>query len=326
MRVGRGRHRSAAAVGADVTPYVLRRLLYTLFVVWGAVTIIFVVMRFVPGDPAIALLGATATPEQIAAARVRLGLDDPVLVQYGRYLVRAVQLDFGESFRLGGPAMRHVLDRLPATLVLALASTALAVVVGFPLGVAAARLHGTWFDRWVTRVSLVGQALPTFWTGIMLILVFARTLRWLPSGGASTWQHMILPTVALGLPFMSIVVRLARSGLLDVMNEMYVQVARSKGISERRVVYRHAVRNMLLPVVTVVGLQLGVLIGGAVIVETVFAWPGLGRLLIDAIRGRDYPIVQAATAVIAATFVVMNLLVDVTYTWLDPRVRVPGTS
>ncbi len=305
-----------------MTQYVARRLFYTVFVVWGAVTIIFVVMRFVPGDPAIALLGATATPEQIASARVRLGLDDPVIVQYGRYLVRAAQLDFGESFRLGGSAMGHVLDRLPMTLYLALASTGFAVLVGFPLGIVAARTRGSLFDHLITRFSLVGQALPTFWTGIMLILVLSRTFGLLPSGGATSWQHLLMPMVALGLPFMSIVVRLARSGLLDVMNEMYITVARSKGIPERSVVYRHAVRNMLLPVVTVVGLQLGALVGGAVIVETVFSWPGLGRLLIDAIRGRDYPVVQAATALIAATFVVMNLLVDLTYTWLDPRVRI----
>lgn len=309
-----------------MTRYVTRRLLYTLFVVWGAVTIIFVVMRFVPGDPAIALLGATATQAQIDAARVRLGLDDPVIVQYGRYIVRAAQLDFGESFRLGGPAMGHVLDRLPLTLYLALASTAFAVLIGFPLGIAAARFQGTWLDKIVTRVSLVGQALPTFWTGIMLILILSRTFRLLPSGGATTWKHLVMPMIALGLPFMSIIVRLARSGLLDVMNEMYIQVARSKGLRETTVVYRHGARNMLLPVVTVIGLQLGALIGGAVIVETVFAWPGLGRLLIDAIRGRDYPIVQAGTALIAATFVLMNLLVDITYTWLDPRVRVESET
>lgn len=309
-----------------MTLYILRRLIYTVFIVWGAVTIIFVVMRFVPGDPAVALLGATATPQQIAAAHVRLGLDDPLLVQYGRYLVRAVQFDFGESFRLGGPAMRHVVDRLPMTIYLALAATAFAVAIGFPLGIAAARNQGSLFDAIVTRVSLVGQALPTFWTGIMLILILSRTFNVLPSGGAASWRHFLMPMVALGLPFMSTIVRLARSGLLDVMNEEFVKVARSKGITERRVVYRHAVRNMLLPVVTVVGLQLGALVGGAVIVETVFSWPGLGRLLIDAIRGRDYPVVQAATAVIAAAFVVMNLLVDVTYTWLDPRVRVTSEA
>ena len=309
-----------------MTGYLLRRIGYAAFVVWGAVTIIFVVMRFVPGDPASAMLGPTATEAQLVAARARLGLDRPVLVQYLRYVEHAAQLDFGDSYRLGGPAMIRVADRLPATLLLALASTLFAVGVGFPAGVLAARRHGSWFDRTASRASLVGQALPTFWTGIMLILVFAKTLRLLPSAGATSWRHLLLPAVALGLPFLSIVLRLTRSGLLDVMNENYVQVARAKGITEARVVYRHAVRNMLLPVVTVVGLQLGTLIGGAVIVETVFAWPGVGRLLIDAIQNRDYPIVQAATAMIAAVFVVTNLVVDVTYTWLDPRVRLVGSD
>lgn len=309
-----------------MSAYVLRRLLYAAFVVWGALTIIFVVMRFVPGDPATAMLGPTATQAQIEAARTRLGLDQPVLLQYLRYIVRAFQLDFGDSYRLGGAAMAHVLGRLPMTLALALSSTAFAVLIGFPTGVIAALRPGTLVDRMISRVSLVGQALPTFWTGIMLILVFARVLELLPSAGATSWQHLIMPTVALGLPFLSIIVRLARSGLLDVLNEDYVNVARSKGLSEQRVIYLHAVRNMMLPVVTVIGLQLGTLVGGAVIVETVFAWPGVGRLLIDAIQNRDFPVVQAATALIAAVFVVMNLVVDVTYTWLDPRVRLSGEA
>ncbi|MEX2542917.1 MAG: ABC transporter permease [Trueperaceae bacterium] len=307
-----------------MTAYILRRLGYAIFVVWGAVTIIFIVMRFVPGDPATALLGPTATPDQIEATRTRLGLDRPLVVQYLRYMMNAIQLHFGDSYRLGGSAIGHVIDRLPATLLLAVSSTGFAVLLGFPMGVLAARSPGKAFDRLVSRISLVGQALPTFWTGIMLVLVFARYLQLLPSAGATSWQHLVMPTVALGLPFLSIVVRLVRSGLLDVLNENYVQVARSKGLTENGVVYRHAVRNMLLPVVTVVGLQLGALIGGAVIVETVFAWPGVGRLLINAIQNRDFPVVQATTALMAAVFVVMNLVVDITYTWLDPRVRVVG--
>lgn len=304
--------------------YILRRLGFAVFVIWGAVTIIFVVMRFVPGDPALAMLGPTATAEQIAEGRTRLGLDRPLFVQYASFIGRSLTLDFGDSYRLGGSAIAHVLDRMPATLLLAVSSTAFALLLGFPLGVAAAGRPGGALDGVISRFSLVGQALPTFWTGIMLILIFARTLRLLPSAGASTWQHLLLPTVALGLPFLSIVVRLVRSGLLDVLSENYVQVARSKGLRESRVFYVHAARNMLLPVVTVVGLQLGTLIGGAVIVETVFAWPGVGRLLIDSIQNRDYPIVQGATAVLAAVFVLMNLLVDVIYTWLDPRVRLTG--
>ena len=309
-----------------MTAYILKRLAYSLFVVWGAITIIFIVMRFGPGDPALAMLGPTATAEQVAMARERLGVDRPVLVQYFSYIVRVAQLDFGASYRLGGSAIAHVVARFPATLLLAASSTLFALLLGFPMGVAAARRPGSLWDRLLSRLSLIGQALPTFWTGIMLILIFARTLRFLPSAGASTWQHLLMPTVALGLPFLSIVVRLVRSGLLDVLSENYVRVARSKGIAERQVIYKHAARNMLLPVVTVVGLQLGTLIGGAVIVETVFAWPGVGRLLIDAIQNRDYPLVQAATAILAGTFVLLNLFVDVLYTWLDPRVRLTGES
>lgn len=304
-----------------MTSYLLRRLGFTVFVVWGALSLIFVILRLVPGDPAVVYVGPTATAEQLAAARERFGLDEPVPLQYLRFLGSAARLDFGTSYRLGRSASGLVMERLPASIELALASTVLAVVLGLPLGVMAAVRRGTAVDRVITRASLVGQSLPQFWVGLMLILVFARWLQWLPSAGVGSWQHLLLPTVSLALPFLSMVVRLSRSGLLDVLSQEYVRVARSKGLSERVVLYKHAVRNMLLPLVTVVGLQVATLIGGAVIVETVFAWPGVGRLLIDAVRNRDYPVIQAATAVIALVFVLLNMFVDVLYSLLDPRVR-----
>ena len=304
-----------------MTSYLLQRLSFAVFVVWGALSLIFVILRLVPGDPAVIYVGPTATAEQVQAARVRFGLDEPLPLQYLRFLTAAVRLDFGTSHRLSRTASGLVIERLPTSVKLALSSTVLAVGLGLPLGVMAAVRRGTAVDRLITRASLVGQSLPQFWVGLMLILVFARGLQWLPSGGVGGWRHLLLPTVSLALPFLSMVVRLSRSGLLDVLSQEYVRVARSKGLSERVVLYKHAVRNMLLPLVTVVGLQIATLIGGAVIVETVFAWPGVGRLLIDAVRNRDYPVIQAATAVIALVFVVLNMFVDVLYSLLDPRVR-----
>lgn len=302
--------------------YLLHRLAMTLFVLWGVITVIFVVVRVVPGDPALTQLGPSATEAQLEQFRVALGLDQPLIVQYFDFARGAVMLDFGDSFRLGGQAMGHVADRLPYSLMLAGAALLMAIAVGIPLGVASAMRPGGLLDRFVSTSSLVVQGLPTFWVGIMLILVFARILNLLPSGGASSVQHVVLPAVTLALPLIGVIIRLVRSGLLEVMREGYIQTARSKGIPERVVVAAHGLRNMMIPVVTVLGLQFGSLLGGAVVVEMVFSWPGLGRLLIDAISFRDYPVVQAAVAVMATVFVLLNLLVDLTYGVLDPRVRI----
>lgn len=305
-----------------MTAYILRRLFFAVFVMWGAVTVIFIIMRLVPGDPVTVLLGPTATLEQIAAAQARLGLDEPLLRQYWLFLLSVVQLDFGDSLRLGGNAMDIVFSRLPATIRLAIVAMTLTLVVSFPLGIAAALRPRGVLDRIISTLSLAGQSIPNFWIGIMLILLMARTLRILPSGGDLSWRHYILPAITLALPFLSVLVRLIRSGLLEVMHEGYIQTARSKGFFERVVVFRHGVRNMLIPVVTVAGLQLGSLLGGTVIVETVFAWPGVGRLLVDSISNRDYAVVQATIFLIAGSFVLVNLVVDVLYGYLDPRVRV----
>jgi peptide/nickel transport system permease protein len=305
-----------------VTAYVLRRLFFAVFVLWGAVTVIFIVMRLVPGDPVSVLLGPTATLEQIADAQERLGLAEPLPQQYLLFLQGVLRFDFGDSLRLGGEAMDVVLARLPATIQLGLVAMMLTLLLSFPLGIAAALKPRGLLDRFISTFSLAGQSIPNFWIGIMLILVMSRTLNLLPSGGNASWRHFIMPAVTLALPFLSVLVRLIRSGLLEVMNEGYIQTARAKGFRERVVIFRHGVRNMLIPVVTVAGLQMGSLLGGTVIVETVFAWPGVGRLLVDSISNRDYAVVQATIFLIAATFVLLNLLVDVLYGYLDPRVRV----
>lgn len=304
--------------------YVVRRVFFSLFVLWGAVTIIFVVLRLVPGDPAYIMLGPDADQAQVDALRAQLGLDHSLIQQYATYLANVVHLDFGQSFRLNADSMSLVLQRVPATIQLATTALLLSLLIGLPLGVIAALRAHSWVDRSISVFSLMGQSTPSFWLGIVLILVFARGLHMFPSAGSGTWSHLVLPTITLALPFLAILVRLTRSGLLEVVHEGYVQTARAKGLGEGIVILVHALRNALIPIVTVVGLQFGALLGGTVIVETVFAWPGVGRLLIDSIGRRDYGVVQASILLVATIFVVINLLVDLLYGFLDPRVRLAG--
>lgn len=301
--------------------YVLQRLGYSLFVLWGAMTIIFIAVRVVPGDPAQMMLGATATEEDVQALRDRLGLNDSLLTQYGRFVGDAARLDFGDSLRFNRPVADEVMSRVGATARLAAVALAIALAVSFPLGVLAALHPRSPIDFLVSILSLVGQSVPSFWIGIVFILIFARRLNWFPSAGSQTWQHLILPAITLALPLVGVLTRLIRSGLLDVLVEDYIRTANAKGLAPNVVLRRHAMKNMLIPVITVAGLQAGNLLGGAVIVETVFAWPGVGRLLVDAIENRDYPIVQATILLITATFIVINFLVDLSYGFLDPRIR-----
>jgi ABC-type dipeptide/oligopeptide/nickel transport system permease component len=301
--------------------YILRRIFYAVFVLWGALTIIFMVVRILPGDPASLMLGAGATEEEVDALQAELGLDASLPEQYVTFMTDAVRLDFGESLWLNRSVLTSVSERIAATARLAAAAMVIALIVSFPLGILAALRQRTFVDYLVSVVSLVGQSVPSFWLGIMLILLFARQLQWLPSAGSQTWQHLILPAVTLALPLVGVLTRLVRSGLLEVMHEDYIRTARAKGLASPQVLTRHAMRNMLIPVITVIGIQLGNLLGGAVIVETVFGWPGIGRLLVDAIFQRDYPLVQAAILFITATFILINLLVDISYVYLDPRIR-----
>jgi ABC-type dipeptide/oligopeptide/nickel transport system permease component len=304
-----------------MAPYLLRRLAYAFFVLWGAMTIVFVAVRIVPGDPASMMLGAGATEDDVAALNERLGLNDSLAVQYGEFMADVVRFDLGESLWLNRPVLTSIGERITTTGRLALAAMALALLLSFPLGIVAALKQRTPVDGLISIVSLMGQSVPSFWLGIMLILLFARNLRLFPSAGSDTLSHLVLPAVTLALPLVGVLTRLVRSGLLEVMHEDYIRTARAKGVDARSVLTRHALRNMLIPVVTVAGLQLGNLLGGTVIVETVFGWPGIGRLLVDAIFHRDYPLIQAAILFITAGFILINLLVDLSYVYLDPRIR-----
>ncbi|CAN5679503.1 ABC transporter permease [soil metagenome] len=301
--------------------YIIRRIIYAVFVLWGALTVIFMVVRILPGDPASLMLGAGATQAEADVLRSNLGLDASLPVQYVRFISDAVRLDFGDSLWLNRPVLDSVTERVLATGRLAVAAMIIALMISFPLGILAALKQRSFIDYVVSILSLIGQSVPSFWLGIMFILIFARQLRLLPSSGSQTWQHLILPAVTLALPLVGVLTRLVRSGLLEVMHEDYIRTARAKGVAPPKVLTRHAMRNMLIPVITVIGIQLGNLLGGAVIVETVFGWPGIGRLLVNAIFQRDYPLVQASILFITATFILINLLVDISYVYLDPRIR-----
>ena len=301
--------------------YLARRLLFSVFVLLGVLTALFFILRVLPGDPAAIMLGAAADREMVERQREIMGLDRPLAAQYVTYLGQVVTGDWGLSLHERRPAMTLVIQRLPATAELAFAGLAVALVVGFALGITAALQANTLLDRLISSLSLVGQAIPNFWLGIVLILVFSRMLEWLPTFGRGTWAHLVLPVATLAVQLIGVTTRLVRSGMLDVLATDYVRTARAKGAAEARVIQHHAIKNMLIPVITVLGVQLGTLLGGAVVLETVFAWPGLGRLIVSAIDNRDYPVVQAAVTVIALIFVVLNLLVDLVYAYLDPRIR-----
>ncbi len=301
--------------------FIVRRLAIGLLTIWGVVTAVFIVVRLAPGDQATVALGPDASAEEIEALRQSLGLDQPLLVQYLSYLGDVVRLDFGESYRFGRPAMDQVLDRFPATIQLTLAATVIAIVAGLVLGVLAGKNPGSALDRAVSTVTLGLQALPPFWVGIMFILIFALQLQVLPSAGGGSLSNLVLPAVTLSIPFTALVARMTRSGVAETMSEAFVHTARSKGLTETQVLTGHVLKNSMIPVVTVVGLQVGTLLGGAVIIETVFAWPGLGSLLVSAVGNRDYAVVQAATVLIAFCVIVLNLAADVVNARLDPRIR-----
>ncbi len=301
--------------------YLLRRGLAALLVIWGVLTIIFLIVRVIPGDPAAVLLGTFPTADLVAEQRAKMGLDRPVLVQYGLFIRQAVLGDWGRSYHEGRPALTLVTERLPATLELALAAIVVTAVVSLVLGSLAARWVQSPLDRAVGALSLIGQAIPNFWLGLVFILLFARRLHWLPSFGRDTVWHLVLPTVTLSVQLIGVMTRLVRAGILETMGQEFVRTARAKGLRETTVLVRHVYRNMMIPVVTMLGLQLGGLLGGVVVLETVFAWPGLGRLIVTAINNRDYPVVQASVTFAALSVVLLNLIVDLAYAYLDPRIR-----
>lgn len=301
--------------------FLLRRLVQAILIIFASLSVVFLIVRVVPGDPAALMLGSSTTPEDIARLRGQLGLDQPLGVQYLTFLTQVLQGDFGTSWRLGGDALANVAQRLPATLELSAFALLLTVVIGFPLGVLSARHAGSWLDRLISVPAMVGQALPSFWVGVMLILIFSRTLNLLPPTADGTVVALLMPATTLALPFLGWLVQLVRNGALGELSKDYVRTARSKGLNRQVVFYGHVVRNMLIPVVTLLGLLIGNFIANAVIIEVVFAWPGIGSLMIDSITNRDYAVVQAVIMVITVAYVLLNLLVDLLYVALDPRLK-----
>jgi len=304
-----------------VTRFLLRRLILTIPVLVGVATLVFSLIHLVPGDPAQALLGETAAPEDVAVLRHRLGLDRPLLVQYVSFLSRAAVGDLGTSLRPNQSVIGAIAERVPATFELAAASILVAVLIALPLGILAAVRARTAADYIATTAALMGISMPNFWLGPMLALVFSIGLGWLPVSGRGTAGHLVLPAITLGAPLAAVLARITRASLLEELDELYVLAARARGVAPWAVVVYHGFRNSLIPVVTVLGLQAGSVLTGAVITETIFAWPGVGRLLVQSIGFRDYPLVQGCILLIAITYVAMNLLVDVAYGFLDPRVR-----
>ena len=300
--------------------FLLRRLAQSLVVLLGVSFVVFAIL-YLTGDPALVLLPPDASAEDVRRFREQMGFNDPFLVQYGRFLKGALRGDFGQSVRHGEPAFGLVLERMPATFELAGAALVLALCLAIPAGIVSALRRNTVLDYISTVVALFGQSLPTFWLGIMLILLFSVQFNLLPSSGRGTLEHLVLPAVTLGLFTTARITRLTRSGMLEVLNQDYIRTARAKGVGDPPVVWKHALKNAAIPIVTIVGIELGTLLGGSVITETIFAWPGVGRLSVQAIANRDYPVVQAAVFLLATTFVVVNLIVDVIYTYLDPRIR-----
>jgi peptide/nickel transport system permease protein len=304
-----------------VTRFLLRRLVFTLPVLFGVATLVFSLIHLVPGDPAQAILGESAAPEDVIELRHRLGLDRPLYVQYVAFMRGALVGDLGTSLRTREPVVRAIASRLPATFELALAAMMVAIVIAVPLGILAAVHAGASVDHAATTVALLGISIPNFWLGPLLAMVFSISLGWLPVSGRGTLANFVLPAITLGAPLAAVLARITRASVIEELRELYVLAARARGVSYSRAVLKHAFRNSLIPIVTVLGLQVGSVLTGAVITETIFAWPGVGRLLVQSINFRDYPLVQGCILLIAVTYVSMNLLVDVAYGFLDPRIR-----
>jgi peptide/nickel transport system permease protein len=300
--------------------FTLRRFIRGILTLWLVVTLVFFGLRL-SGDPVFLMLGDQASPEAVTALRDKLGLNEPVPVQYLKYFQTILRGDFGDSLRERRPATEIVRERFPATLQLAIAAIALAVLIGVPVGIFAALRHNSLIDRGLMAFAFFGQSAPNFFVGILLILLFSMTLQILPSSGRGTWQHLLMPAFTLSTYGIASLARLTRSAMLEVLSRDYVRTARAKGLPESAVHIRHALRNAAIPVITVLGLQIGLAISGAIVVETVFAWPGMGRLVINAVFNRDYPVIQLIVMIVALSVVTVNFVVDILYGWLDPRIR-----
>ncbi len=302
-------------------PYVLRKIAFTLVVILGAATCSFLLLQAMPGDPAEALAGPQATHEDVQHLRTTLGLDRPIVVQYAIYMGNLIRGDLGRSYRTNRPVSDEIASRWPATFSLSLTSLLVALSVGVPLGVAAAVRRRTWMDTSSMVGSLLGVSMPSFWLALILIIVFSVKLKLLPFVGRDSVFSYILPSLTLGLGVAANIARLTRASMLDVLRQDYIRTSRAKGLSAFQVLYVHALRNASIPIVTIVGLQMGTLLGGQVVTETVFSWPGVGRMIVDALLTRDLLLVQGGVLILALTFAVMNLLTDLAYGVLDPRIR-----
>ncbi len=303
-----------------MTEYVIRRLVLSLVAMVGVITIVFVLMH-ASGDPVTLLVSQEATQEDIDRIRQAYGLDQPLSVQYVRFVARVAQGDLGYSYRQGLPVAELIVERLPATFELALAAMAVAVLLGVSLGMVAAARRGSGLDLTAMTVALIGTSMPSFWLGLLLIIVFGVELGWLPVSGYGTLRHLVMPAFVLGGFYAAQISRLTRTGLLEVLAQDYIRTAAAKGLADRAVLLKHALRNAALPVLTVLGLSFGHMLGGALVVESIFAWPGMGRLTVQAVLGRDFPLVQGAAVMGAAVFLAVNLTIDLVYGWVDPRLR-----
>jgi len=300
---------------------IIQRLTSLFIVIFGVLLLTFLLIHLVPGDPVDVMLGESANMADRAALRADLGLNQPLIQQFGNYVAKLMQGDFGQSIHTQTPIVELIKARYPATVKLALLSLLIGIVIGVPLGVFAALKAGHWQDFVVTIVSVRLSAMPAFWLGPVLMLIFAVWLGWLPVSGMDTGTSIILPAITLGFGLSAILTRMTRTSLLEVLNDDYIRTARAKGLSERTVILRHALRAALLPIITIVGLQMGSLLAGTVITETIFSWDGIGRLLVESIEKRDYPVTQACVLIVALSYVLVNLVTDILYRLADPRVR-----
>lgn len=301
--------------------YVLKRLFSTLPVLLGISLLLFFMLRMLPGDPAQVLAGQMASQEDIRTIRQQLGLDKPIFIQYGLFLSRLAQFDLGRSARTQNPVTLEIWSRLPNTVLLAVAAITIACLFGIPAGIISAIRPYTWMDYLFTSLALFGISMPVFWLGLMLVVIFSVVLQWLPAGGIGSWKHLILPSFTLAAFVVAFITRMTRASMMEALSQDYTTTARSKGLQEKVVIIKHALKNALIPIITVVGLQFGLLLGGAVLTETVFAWPGMGRLIVDSILGRDYPVIQGAILIFGLLYILVNLAVDLIYAYIDPRIR-----
>lgn len=301
--------------------YVLKRLLLLIPVLLGVSLLVFAIMYLTPGDPAQLILGENAPKAAVEALRQKMGLNDPFFMQYFRFIKNGLMGDFGRSYTTGREVFNEIFQRFPNTLILAVLGVLISVIIGIPIGIISATKQYSFLDSFSMIFALLGVSMPVFWLGLMLILTFSVKLGLLPSGGFSSFSSVILPALTLGVGSAAIVTRMTRSSMLEVIRQDYIRTARAKGVSEKNVINRHALKNALIPIITVVGLQFGYLLGGAVLTESVYSWPGVGRLMVEAIRQKDTPTVLAAVIFLATAFSVVNLLVDLLYAFADPRIK-----